>query len=203
MELKDYKKPDLNAPRYFEEKLSVTERGFYPEMVAQYPNLAKYSPKEIVKMLKGFNREKVAIPVMSTREGVKLPNALGTIFLGFFKNKYHLDLTTDATASEELGKKVHHSNYSSDGFIPYIYYSKYYGSYRNPFLNSEYWSFEPCRNITRSMKQYIDKDWKKYVIIDSKSTIKRMVDALYYKRDKQYRERKQLANYDPFKIEED
>lgn len=203
MELQDYKKPDLNAPRFFDQSLDVTTKGFYPEMVAKYPNLSKYTSREIITMLKGFNTDVVATAIVSTRDGVKLPNSLGNIFMGFFKSKYHKELDIDTPTSWEVGKKVHHSNYDTDGHIPYIYYAKYTGSYKFPFLNAEYWSFEPCREMTRNMKKYINEDWKKYIIVESKSTIKKMVEGIYYKRKKQREDKVQLQTYDPFKIEED
>jgi hypothetical protein len=80
--MENFRKPDLNKPRYRAPRKSAHDKDFLKALREKYPHLKKYKPAEIAKIIRTFNKEKVVDTVINSREGVDLSQGIGRVFIG-------------------------------------------------------------------------------------------------------------------------
>lgn len=128
------------------------------ELYEEYPDLRKYSPRTLEKMLYDFNKF-TGDKVTSIREGVALGSHIGYLFIGSFapqaKRNVALSLKMQTFIKEKL--------LSTDGHWFRILYVNY--PLRSRFAAGQFWGFTatvPIRKL--AYKRYME-DWKKYIHI--------------------------------------
>lgn len=72
---KQYKKPDLNAPRYRPKKLNLTNVNFYNKFLQDNPHVETICLDKFKEIINIFNG-KIWETVIDTRDGVELPEQL-------------------------------------------------------------------------------------------------------------------------------
>jgi len=81
MVLKEFRKPDLNAPRFRPKKLNILNQDLYQKFIRDTPKYRYLSYdkfKNIITTMNGM----IYQTVIDKRDGVELPEQLGYIFIG-------------------------------------------------------------------------------------------------------------------------
>jgi hypothetical protein len=193
---KQYKKPDLNAPRYRPKKLNLTNTDFYNRFITDHPkytNLTNDQFKEIISMFNGLLWK----GVLEERDGVQLPEQLGYIFIGSCPKK--IGDNTDYNKSSYYGVKVQNQNWESDQYTAKIFYTNFETKYR--FKNHDLWGFTAVRDFKRSVAKTYPQEWKKYIQVDNKLKISRLFRKEKFKQLKTDETKELLKSYDEFNLD--
>lgn len=193
---KEYKKPDLNAPRYRPKKLNLTNTEFYESFMKDNP---KYdgclTSEEFKKIITTFNGC-IWKGVIEERNGVQLPEQLGYIFIGSCPRKKS---NVDFKKSEHYGTVLQNQNWESDDYLAKIFYTNFETKYR--FKNHDLWGFKGLRDFTRAVGQAYPKEWKKYLQVDNKMKISRLFRVEKFKQFKTEETAELLKTYDEFNLD--
>lgn len=193
---KQYKKPDLNAPRYRPKKLNLTNIDFYNKFIEDNPKYSNLSINDFKDVIKTFNGM-IWETVINERDGVQLPEQLGYLFIGSCPRK-----TTDNTdykKSEHYGVKIQNQNWESDQFVAKIFYTNFETKYR--FKNHDLWGFTGLRDFKRGVAKVYPQEWKKYIQVDNLLKISRLFRIEKFKQFKTDETAELLKNYDEFNLE--
>jgi hypothetical protein len=193
--VKEYKKPDLNAPRYRPKKLNLTNTEFYDRFIQENPKYGDLTIEQFKDIIKSFNG-KIWETVISERDGVQLPEQLGYLFIGSCPRKKS---NVDFSKSKEHGIVLQHQNWESDQFAAKIFYTNYETKYR--FKNHELWGFKGVRDFTRSVGKTYPKEWKKYIQVDNLIRVSRLFRTQKFKQTKNEEVIDLLKNYDEFNLD--
>lgn len=193
---KEYKKPNLNAPRYRPKKLNLTNTEFYESFMKDNP---KYdgclTNEEFKKIITTFNGC-IWKGVIEERNGVQLPEQLGYIFIGSCPRKKS---NVDFKKSEHYGTVLQNQNWESDDYLAKIFYTNFETKYR--FKNHDLWGFKGLRDFTRAVGQAYPKEWKKYLQVDNKMKISRLFRQEKFKQFKKEETAELLKTYDEFNLD--
>lgn len=193
---KEYKKPNLNAPRYRPKKLNLTNTEFYESFIKDNP---KYdgclTNEEFKKIITTFNGC-IWKGVIEERNGVQLPEQLGYIFIGSCPRKKS---NVDFKKSEHYGTVLQNQNWESDDYLAKIFYTNFETKYR--FKNHDLWGFKGLRDFTRAVGQAYPKEWKKYLQVDNKMKISRLFRQEKFKQFKKEETAELLKTYDEFNLD--
>ena len=192
---KQYKKPDLNAPRYRPTKLNLTNVDFYNKFIEANPKYAYLTIEQFKDVIKIFNG-KIWSTVIAERDGVQLPEQLGYIFIGSCPRKKS---NVDFQKSKEHGVVLQHQNWESDQYAAKIFYTNYETKYR--FKNHELWGFKGVRDFTRTVGKTYPKEWKKYIQVDNLMRVSRLFRIEKFKQFKTDETAELLKNYDEFNLD--
>ena len=167
-----YKKPDLKAPRYFEKKKELPMAHIHYLFQSQYPEHEHVNLDTFTEIIEKFNTALWKTAVY-TRDGVDLPENLGTIFVGscWAPKKANVDYGK----SNKYGMLVTHHNLATDGKVAKIFYTNYQKRY--VFRNRAFWQFEGTRMFTRTLKEVYPERYQTYVQIDPNI----LVNKIYHK----------------------
>lgn len=192
---KQYKKPDLKAPRFRPKKLNLTNAGFYEQFLKDNPkhsNISVTQFKEIIKMFNG----KIWNTVVDYRDGVELPEQLGYLFIGSCPRKKS---NVDFKKSEHYGVVLQNQNWESDQYVAKIFYTNFETKYR--FRNHDLWGFKGVRDFTRMVGQTYPKEWKKYLLVDNFTKISKIFRMNKQKDLRIIETQDLLKDYDEFNLE--
>ena len=192
---KEFKKPDLKAPRYRPKKLNFTNVEFYERFIQDNPKYSSLTIKEFKNIIKQFNG-KIWETVVKERDGVQLPEQLGYIFIGSCPR---MKSNIDFKKSEHYGVVLQNQNWESDQYIAKIFYTNFETKYR--FKNHELWGFKGVRDFTRTVGQVYPKEWKKYLQVDNKLKISRLFRKQKFKQSKIEETKEFLKTYDEFNLD--
>jgi hypothetical protein len=193
--LRDFKKPDLNAPRYRKKYLNILNQEFYKNIKKEHPHLAQYTNQQLKSIVTTFNGL-IWQNVIDVRDGVELPEQLGILFIGTCKRK--IKDNPDYFKSEHYGKRVQHQNWESDQYLQKIFYTNFGSKY--PFKFHQLWGFEPVRDFKRAAAHNYPHQWKKYVVVDNMTKVSKIFRKNTYKHYIVAKERRDIenSNYDEF-----
>ena len=79
--INNFKKPDLNAPRYREKRFGLLNVKTINEFKEKYPLYEKIDNEKLKKIIKAYNKN-IWNGVIEYRDGVELPDSLGYLFIG-------------------------------------------------------------------------------------------------------------------------
>ena len=79
--MREFKKPDVTAPRFRPETKNVLSKEFFNLFKKKYPKYKEIDNKELRKIIKKFNQV-VFQTVIENRDGVQLPEQIGWLFIG-------------------------------------------------------------------------------------------------------------------------
>lgn len=139
---------------------------FYKELKKEYPQLEKYTEKQIKSYIKNFNGH-LGDTIISHRDGVQLPILSGFLAVVTFGKR---TLAVDRKASQELGTVVTHKNEETNGNGGGIYYSPFCISRagsesKSIYKNSMLWTFHGIRPLNKKISAAYKANWTKYRII--------------------------------------
>ena len=191
---KQYKKPDLNAPRYRPKKLNLTNLDFYHKFIKEHPKYAEITIKQFKEIISVFNG-KIWQTVIAERDGVELPEQLGYIFIGTCPRKKS---NVDFNKSAEHGVIIQNQNWESDNYTAKIFYTNFETKYK--FKHHELWGFTGLRNFKRQVGKTYPVEWKKYLMVDNMMKISRLFRKEKFKHFKKDETDILLDDYDEFNL---
>jgi len=192
---KQYKKPDLKAPRFRPKKLNLTNVGFYEQFLKDNPKHSELSVTQFKEIIKVFNG-KIWQTVIDYRDGVELPEQLGYLFIGSCPRKRS---NVDFKKSEHYGVVLQNQNWESDQYVAKIFYTNFETKYR--FRNHDLWGFKGLRDFTRMVGQTYPKEWKKYLVVDNFIKISKIFRMNKQRDLKNIETQDLLKDYDEFNLE--
>lgn len=194
--VKQYKKPDLNAPRFRPKKLNLTNTQFYKQFIKDNPKYSSLTLEEFKNIISTFNG-KIWEGAIDKRDGIQLPEQLGYIFIGTCPRKKWDN--TDYKKSEHFGVHIQNQNWESDQYTAKILYTNYETKYR--FRNHELWGFTGVRDFKRTVGRTYPTEWKKYIQLDNQLTVSRLFRTEKFKQMKTEETVTLLENYDEFNLD--
>jgi hypothetical protein len=194
--MSNYKKPDLNAPRYRRKVDNTIDTDFYNLFISKYPEYKHLTLKEVKNILYTFN-EHLYQSVINNRDGVEIPSQIGHLFIGTCPASKKR-ANNDHKLSLHYMQKVKHRNFESDQHLAKIFYTTYVNKYK--FKNYDLWAFNSHRDFSRKVSAEYPDNWKKYVEVDPGMKI-----SFVYKRFNYVLERKEentqlLDEYNEFEL---
>jgi len=192
--MKEFKKPDLNAPRFRPKKQNILNKDFYRRFIEKNPKCKDLTIQQVKDIIKCFNG-KIWETVLDNRDGIELPEQLGYVFLGSTHKRKSKD-NIDYKRSIELGYKVQNKNFESDEYLAKIFYTNYESKYK--FRFHELWGFTGVRDFKRSVAKVYPKNYKKYIFVSGDQTISKLYRKNVYKDILQKETTMKLETYDEF-----
>jgi len=193
---KEYKKPDLNAPRFRPKKLNLTNVEFYNRFIEENPKYNTLTIEQFKDVIKTFNGL-IWEGVINERDGVQLPEQLGYLFIGSCPKKKGEN--TDYKKSQHYGVKLQNQNWESDQYTAKIFYTNFETKYR--FKNHDLWGFTGLRDFKRSVAKNYPKEWKKYIQVDNLLKISRLFRIEKERHTQKDETAELLKNYDEFNLD--
>ena len=181
--IKEFKKPDLNAPRCRKGAPRIVTNNFLSEFIEKYPQYKDLSLEQISLILNTFHG-KLWNHALHNRDGIELPESLGYVFLGTCASakKYNIDIAN----SIKHNTKVRHQNFESDNYLAKIFYTNFASKYK--FKNRELWTFKATRDFKRAVPEVESgRNIMKYMKAARKNDYFRQI-KVSYKVDSSYNE---------------
>lgn len=164
--INNFKKPNLNAPRYREKVLGLLNAELINEFKEKNPMYSEIDNAKLKNIIKLFN-ERIWKEVIENRDGVELPDSLGYIFIGTCPAAKSVN--TDYALSKQYGKVLQNKNWETDGNVAKIFYTNYSTKYR--FKNRELWQFKAVRQFKRAVAKEYPKKWTKYLKMENRKRV--------------------------------
>lgn len=162
-----FKIPDLNAPRFYQRPHNLITEDFIERLVEKYPKYKGIQKRDIKSIVKTFNTNSWK-EVIETRDGVRLPESVGSLFIGTcpppkvqYNPDYNLLNKENIVASNK--------NWETDGNIAKIFFTSYSEKYKYRFR--EHWMFHPVRLFKRTVAQEYPKNWNMFHRVDPKKKL--------------------------------
>lgn len=194
--MKEFKQPDLSAPRFRPKKLNILTKEIHKDFIARYPKY-KNVPYEVYKEIVTEFNGKIWEEVIENREGVELPEQLGYVFIGTCPRK--VSENVDYYKSKMYGKKIQHQNWESDQYTAKIFYTNFEVKYRFRFHHM--WGFSAVRDFKRTVGMTYPENWKKYPVIDNFQKISRLLRKVHKLDTIATDTEQQLLDYDEFDLD--
>jgi hypothetical protein len=193
--MKEFKKPNLTAPRYRPKVYSIMNKEFFDNFRKKYSVYKNYTNSELRNIIKAFNKL-VYNTVIEKRDGVQLPETIGWLFIGTCQNSKKVNI--DYAKSNKYGLIVTNKNFDTDGKLAKIFFSSH--APKHKMKNKEFWSFTACREFKRSVSKYYPENWNMYVVVDATIKLKKTYQKMVTKNIAINKEKKDLKNYNEFDL---
>lgn len=193
--MKDFKSPDLKAPRYRPEVHTIMNKEFFESFKNKYPKYKDLDDKELRKIIKYFNKMFYQT-VIDTRDGVQLPEQIGWIFIGTCQSPKKQNI--DFIKSKKYGVTVTNKNWETDGKLAKIFFTSY--ALKHKMKNREFWSFTACRDFKRSVAKSYPENWNMYLVIEPTKKIKLNNAINYLVNATKRKDKESLKTYNEFDI---
>jgi hypothetical protein len=193
--MREFKKPDLKAPRYRPEVYNIMNKEFFDSFKEKYPRYKNLDNKIIRKIVKSFNNH-IYNTVIELRDGVELPEAIGWIFIGTCQNSVKQNV--DYAKSNKYGVAVSNKNWETDGKLAKIFFTNY--ALKHKMRNREFWSFVACRDFKRSVAKTYPENWNMYLVVNPNKKIKLDYAKISYKNSLSYKTEQELKTYNEFEL---
>jgi hypothetical protein len=193
--MKEFKKPDVTAPRFRPNVQSVMNKKFFDSFRKKYPKYKDLTDSELRKIGKTFNQI-LYQAVIDTRDGVELPEQLGWLFIGTCQQSKKQN--TDFAKSKQYGVRVSNNNWATDGKLAKIFFSNF--APKHKIKNREYWRFVACREFKRSVAKTYPENWNIYAEVEPTKQANLVYSKAFYKDLKTKEENEALKTYNEFEI---
>ena len=193
--MKEFKKPDVKAPRFRPEVYNVLNKEFFDLFRKKYPRYKNMENDSLKKIAKTFNKY-IFQTVIDTRDGIQLPESLGWIFIGTCEQSKKNNI--DFSKSVKYGVTVSNKNWETDGKLAKIFFTNLAPKHR--VKNREFWSFRACRDFKRSVAKAYPENWNMYVRLDPLSKLETIYRKVQYKDFMKKETEKALKTYNEFDI---
>ena len=110
--MKEFKNPDVKAPRFRPDVYNVMNKKFFDSFREKYPKYKDLDNSALKKIGKTFNQT-IYQAVIDGRDGIELPEQLGWLFIGTCKQSKKQN--TDFAKSKQYGTRVSNNNWATDG----------------------------------------------------------------------------------------
>ena len=193
--MKEFKKPDLNAPRYRPEVYSVLNKKFFDSFRKKHPKYKDYTNVELRNIIKAFNKL-VYTTVIEKRDGVQLPETIGWLFIGTCQTSKKRNV--DFAKSKKYGVTVTNSNFDTDGKLAKIFFTS--NAPKHKMKNREFWSFVACREFKRAVSKNYPENWNMYVVVNATTKLRQTYQKALVKDIMASKEKQALKSYNEFDL---
>ena len=193
--MKEFKQPNLKAPRFRPEVHSILNKQFLKEFKIKHPQYKNIMDATLKKMIKEFNRF-IYQKIVNSRDGVELPESIGWLFIGTCQESKKKNI--DFAKSKEYGLNITNKNWASDGKLAKIFFTNY--APKHKMKNREFWSFTACREFKRAVAKSYPENWNMYRVIEPTKKLKQIYSKAVYKEISLKQTAKNLVNYNEFDI---
>ena len=193
--MKEFKKPNLTAPRYRPEVHSIMNKEFFESFKKKYPKYKNLDNKDIRKIVKSFN-EFLCEKIIDTRDGIQLPEAVGWLFIGTCQSPIKENI--DYAKSNKYGVAVSNKNWETDGKLAKIFFTNY--ALKHKMKNREFWSFTACREFKRNVSKAYSENWNMYVVVNPNKKLKLEHKRISLKENLINKTAQELKQYNEFEL---
>jgi len=116
--MREIRKPDLNAPRFREKRISILTAKTLKQLKEKYPEYNSMSLRLFKDIVMTFNSH-VVDGIIDNRNGIELPDGLGYIFMGTCPTPKKKNV--DYKKSLTYGVETTHKNWDSDNKLMKIF----------------------------------------------------------------------------------
>jgi hypothetical protein len=195
MENKVFKGPDVKGKRYREDVHHILTPKFYKAFKEKFPKYKDIDRKDLRKICIAFHTL-FWETVIDNRDGVQLPEGLGTIFIGTCQSSKKRNI--DFGKSTKYGVIVTNTNWGTDNKLAKIFYTNYSTKYN--FINRDCWAFNACRTFKRSVAKTYSTNWPMYIQVEPMKRIRKMFTNAKTKDYFKDLEKNKLKTYNEFDI---
>lgn len=192
---KVFRVPDVKAPRFRQSGYNVMTKEFFKLFKEKHPKHKDLDETFIKSIIKKFN-ETLWENVIETRDGVQLPEGIGSLFIGTCRRAKSSNV--DYAKSKKYGVSVSNTNWETDGKLAKIFYTSYASKYKFEFR--ECWSFVACRNFKRSVAKTYPENWTMYIQVDPVKKLRNFYKSTTIRRVNEKRLKKELTTYNEFDL---
>ena len=193
--MKEFKKPDLTAPRYRPEVHSILNKKFFDKFKEKHPKYKEYDNATLKKIIKTFNRT-VYQTVIDKRDGVQLPETIGWLFIGTCQQSKKTNI--DYAKSHKYGVTVTNNNFETDGKLAKIFFTSH--APKHKMKNREFWSFVACRDFKRTVAKTYPENWNMYVVVDATTKLRETYQKIVRKNIAIKKQEEALKSYNEFDL---
>lgn len=193
--MKEFKKPDVKAPRFRPDMHSVLNKEFFKLFKEKYPKYKSMDDKVLRDIVKKFNTA-VYQTVIDKRDGVQLPETIGWIFIGTCQQSKKKNI--DFAKSVKYGMTVSNNNWDTDGKLAKIFFTSH--APKHKMRNREFWSFIAGRDFKRSVAKTYPDNWNMYVAVDATAKLRRTYQKAMAREAAINIQDRALKNYNEFEL---
>ena len=193
--MSEFRKPDLNAPRYRPEVHSVLDKKFFNSFKKKHPKYKDYTNVELRNIIIAFNKL-VYNNVIEKRDGVQLPETIGWLFIGTCQKSKKANV--DYAKSNKYGITVTNNNFDTDGKLAKIFFTSH--APKHKMKNREFWSFVACREFKRAVSKNYPENWNMYVVVDATTKLRQIYQKTVARNIAVSKEKQALMSYNEFDI---
>lgn len=193
--MKEFKSPDLKAPRYRPEVYTIMNKVFFESFKKKHPKYKDLDNVELRKIVKYFNNT-LYQTVIDTRDGVQLPEQIGWLFIGTCQSPKKQNI--DFVKSKKYGVAVTNKNWETDGKLAKIFFTSY--ALKHKMKNREFWSFVACREFKRAVAKSYPENWNMYLVVEPTIKIKLNNTKNYLVNSTKQKNIEGLKNYNEFEL---
>lgn len=193
--MKEFKSPNLTAPRYRPEVHTIMNREFFESFKKKHPKYKDLDNVELRKIVKYFNNT-LYQTVIDTRDGVQLPEQIGWLFIGTCQSPKKQNI--DFVKSKKYGVAVTNKNWETDGKLAKIFFTSY--ALKHKMKNREFWGFVACREFKRAVAKAYPENWNMYLVVEPTRKIKLNSTRNYLASSAKKQETEGLKHYNEFDL---
>ena len=193
--MREFKSPDLKAPRYRPEVHTIMNKEFFESFKKKHPKYKDLDNVELRKIVKYFNNT-LYQTVIDTRDGVQLPEQIGWLFIGTCQSPKKQNI--DFVKSKKYGVAVTNKNWETDGKLAKIFFTSY--ALKHKMKNREFWSFVACREFKRAVAKSYPENWNMYLVVEPTRKIKLNNTRNYLVNSTKQKNIEGLKNYNEFEL---
>jgi len=193
--MKEFKSPNVKAPRYRPEVFTIMDKEFFENFKKKHPKYKNLDNKDLRKIIKYFNKSFYQT-VIDTRDGAQLPEQLGWIFIGTCQSPKKQNI--DFVKSKKYGVTVTNKNWETDGKLAKIFFTSY--ALKHKMKNREFWSFVACRDFKRSVSKSYPENWNMYLVVEPTIRIKLNNSINYLVNRTKQQDKEKLKYYNEFEL---
>jgi hypothetical protein len=193
--MKEFKSPDLTAPRYRPEVHTIMNKEFFESFKKKHPKYKDLDNVELRKIVKYFNNT-LYQTVIDTRDGVQLPEQIGWLFIGTCQSPKKQNI--DFVKSKKYGVAVSNKNWETDGKLAKIFFTSY--ALKHKMKNREFWGFVACREFKRAVAKTYPENWNMYLVVEPTRKIKLNSTRNYLASSAKKQETEGLKHYNEFDL---
>ena len=193
--MREFKKPDLKAPRFRPDVCSVLDKEFFDNFRKKHNKYKSYSNSELRNIIKAFNKL-LFNTVIEKRDGVQLPETIGWLFIGTCQTSKKANV--DYAKSNKYGVVLTNSNFETDGKLAKIFFTG--NAPKHKMKNREFWSFVACREFKRAVSKNYPENWNMYVAVDPNTKLRRIYQKIVNRNIAISKEKEALKSYNEFEL---
>jgi len=174
--MREFKKPDVTAPRFRPAVYNVLNKEFFESFKKKYSKYKDLDNSDLKNIIKKFNYA-VYNKVIDVRDGVQLPESIGWLFIGTCQQSKKQNV--NYAKSLKYGVSVSNNNWETDGKLAKIFFTNY--APKHKIKNREFWGFTACRNFKRSVAKTYPENWNMYIVVDATKKLNLTYSNAVYK----------------------